>query len=410
MWPSLGLIGFKRVVPPNDPDRAAQGSTGRACGPGLGRNRYRVEKEMADDVQQASAVVPPGALIYPLGAAPEADGAVEIAPGLLWMRMPLGGAMVGGTLSFINVWAIAEDDGWVIIDTGLHTDETFRAWRDVFAGVLHGRPVKRVIVTHLHPDHVGMAGWITRKFGCRLWMTRLEFFQCRMLVADTGREAPPVGVDFYRATGWDEDSLEAYRNRFGLFGKAVYQLPDSYRRISDGEELTIGDHVWRVVVGAGHSPEHACLYCPALKLLISGDQVLPRITSNVSVFPTEPDGDPLSDWLTSLARVKTLVPDEVLVLPAHNEPFIGLHARIDTLIAGHEHSLVKLEACLAEPKRVLDVFPALFRRPIKADSLIMATGESLAHLNCLIQRGRAELSYDADGVAWYVATASAEAA
>ncbi len=166
----------------------------------------------------------------------------------------------------------------------------------------------RVIVTHMHPDHIGMAGWITRKFGCRLWITRLEYLMCRVLSADTGREAPEDALRFYRAAGWDQDALDTYQSRFGGFGKALHALPDSFRRLTDGEEIAIGDHVWRVVVGNGHSPEHACLYCPALKLMISGDQVLPRISSNVSVFPTEPDGDPLRDWLTSLARIKTRVP------------------------------------------------------------------------------------------------------
>jgi glyoxylase-like metal-dependent hydrolase (beta-lactamase superfamily II) len=161
------------------------------------------------------------------------------------------------------------------------------------------------------------------------------------------------------------------------------------------------------VVGSGHSPEHACLYCPALKLMISGDQVLPRISSNVSVFPTEPDGDPLSDWLTSLARIKTLVPDDVLVLPAHNDPFHGLHARLDHLIRGHERGLERLEKLLAEPKRSVDVFGALFARKITPELLGMATGESLAHLNCLIRRGRATSQPDADGVVWYTAMKTA---
>ncbi|MBV9509748.1 MAG: MBL fold metallo-hydrolase, partial [Caulobacteraceae bacterium] len=209
--------------------------------------------------------------------------------------------------------------------------------------------------------------------------------------------------------GWDEEAIETYRTRFGGFGKAVYLPPDSYHRIRDEDELQIGGRLWRVIVGAGHSPEHACLYCPELNLLISGDQVLPRITSNVSVFPTEPDGDPLRDWLVSLARIKTLVPDDVLVLPAHNDPFVGLHARLDELIAGHERNLTRLESRLTEPKRAIDVFGVLFARVIDADRLSLATGESLAHLNCLVGRGRAQVSIDGNGVAWYRA-APAEAA
>ncbi len=338
-------------------------------------------------------------LVYPFETVPEAGSgqAVEIAPGVLWLRMPLG-----GSLKAINVWALDDGAGWTLVDTGLRTKETADGWRAAFGGVLAGKPVTRVICTHMHPDHVGMAGWILRKFpGARLWMTRLEYITCRMLSADTGREAPEDGVRFYKAAGWEEGPIETYRQRFGGFGRGLYPLPDSYRRLGDGDEVRIGSHDWRVVVGCGHSPEHACLYCPGLKLLISGDQVLPRISSNVSVHPTEPEADPLTDWLTSLAKVKGAVPDDVLVLPAHNEPFHGLHLRIDHLIRGHERGLTRLAQRLAEPRRTVDVFGALFARQIGPDLLGMATGEAQAHLNCLWKRGHAEATLDESGVRWW---------
>ena len=353
---------------------------------------------MADGVQDAAESERRIALVYPLGEGPKPGRAIDVAPGVKWMRMPLG-----GSLAYINVWAIEDGDGWSLVDTGMQTRDTSQAWRTIFTGDLEGKPIKRLFVTHLHPDHIGLAGWITRKFACRVWMTRLEYLQCRMLVGDTGREAPQDAIDFYRAAGWDDEAIDNYQARFGGFGKAIYQLPDSIRRIQDGEDIVIGAHTWRIVVGAGHSPEHACLYCPELKLMISGDQVLPKISSNVSVFPTEPDGDPLTDWLTSLARIKTLVPDDVLVLPAHNDPFIGLHARIDHLIRGHERGLGRLETSLETPKRSIDVFGSLFARKIDSDLLGMATGESLAHLNCLVGRGRATVTHDDKGVAWYQA-------
>jgi glyoxylase-like metal-dependent hydrolase (beta-lactamase superfamily II) len=352
---------------------------------------------MSDGFDDAEAVKRP-TLVYPFEVTPSpgTGEAVEIAPGVLWLRMPLG-----GSLAFINVWALQDGDGWTVVDTGMRTDATAAGWRAAFAGALGGRPVNRVICTHMHPDHVGMAGWIRRKFGAELWMTRLEYITCRLLAADTGREAPKDGIDFFRAAGWDDAALETYAARFGGFGKGLYPMPDAYRRIGDGEAIRIGAYDWRVVVGSGHSPEHACLYQPDLKLMISGDQVLPRISSNVSVFPTEPDADPLAEWLTSLARIKTLVPDDVLVLPAHNDPFHGLHGRIDHLIRGHERGLSRLERTLAEPKRAIDVFGALFARPISGDLLGMATGESLAHLNCLKGRGKACRETGADGVTWW---------
>ncbi|MFZ4481782.1 MAG: peptidylprolyl isomerase [Rhodoferax sp.] len=197
-------------------------------------------------------------------------------------------------------------------------DETLAAWRELFANATEQRPLTRVLGTHMHPDHIGMAGWLTRKFKCQLWMTQLEYLNCRVLTADTGRAAPEDGVMFYRRAGWSDEAIEKYQTRFGNFGKGVHAMPDSYRRIRDGEEVRMGANNWRVIVGTGHSPEHACLSCEDLKLLISGDQVLPRISSNVSVHPTEPGADPMQDWLQSLAKMKREVPVDVLVLPSQN--------------------------------------------------------------------------------------------
>jgi glyoxylase-like metal-dependent hydrolase (beta-lactamase superfamily II) len=315
----------------------------------------------------------------------------------MWLRMPLPFS----GLNHINLWALEDGAGWTLTDTGMQTPDTAAHWEQAFAGALGRRPVMRVICTHMHPDHIGMAGWLTRQNDCRLWTTRLEYLTCRVLVADTGREAPSDALRFYHAAGWDEQALGSYKARFGGFGKAVYTLPDSFRRIVDGEDILIGDHSWRAVVGRGHSPEHLCLHCAELRVLISGDQVLPRITSNVSVFPTEPDANPLQEWLESLASIAARVPDDVLVLPSHNEPFRGLHARLKTLISGHEQRLARMQVELGVPKRAVDVFGLLFRRKVGADMLIMATGESVAHLNCLIARGLAVRELDASGVAWY---------
>jgi glyoxylase-like metal-dependent hydrolase (beta-lactamase superfamily II) len=343
-----------------------------------------------------------GELEYPLKAVPETGCTIEVVPGVHWLRMPLP-----MSLNHINLWAIEDGDGWTLVDTGMQTSQIASVWESMLVGPLGGRPVQRVICTHMHPDHVGMAGWLTRRFDCPFWMTRLEYVTCRMLVADTGRQAPPDALRFYKASGWKAADLEHYKARFGGFGKMVYALPDSYHRVTHGDEFLIGRHYWHAVVGRGHSPEHLCLYCPQLRLLISGDQVLPKITPNVSVFPTEPDADPLRDWLESLAMIRATVPDEVLVLPAHNEPFNGLHARTTQLIEGHERSLGRLLEALRERRTASDVFSVLFRRSVSTDVLQMATGESVAHLNCLIQRGQVTRTMDDTGVAWYQAAATA---
>ena len=340
-----------------------------------------------------------GGLVYPFGEETPATGeTMEIVPGVHWVRMPLP-----FSLKFINLWLIDDGTSWTIIDTGMPLDDTKAAWRKIFDDKLDGRPVSRIIVTHMHPDHIGNAGWLSRKFpGAELWISRLEYITCRMLVADTGREAPQAGTDFYVRAGWDEADIDHYRKRFGGFGRAVSRMPDAYRRLEDGDRFEMGGAEWQVLVGSGHSPEHVCLYCEALNLFISGDQILPRISSNVSVFPTEPAANPLADWLASCEKLRAALPEDVLVLPAHNEPFVGAHKRLTHLIDGHETALTRLHQRLSEaPRRVIDTFPALFGRKIGKEDQGMATGEALAHLNLLMERGGARVERDGDGVDWY---------
>ncbi|HEY5048169.1 MAG TPA: MBL fold metallo-hydrolase [Rhizomicrobium sp.] len=342
-------------------------------------------------------VRPGRTLDYPFeGRRPEPGETIEVAPGLLWIRMRLP-----FQLNHINLWLLEDGDGWTAVDCGLRDEATADAWKMLFAGPMRGRPVKRVIVTHLHPDHVGLAGWLVRRFGVELWMSRTDYLLCRNLVADTDREAPEEGVRFYRAAGFPDDAIESYKTRFGGFGRGVYNLPNAYRRMQDGDRIEIGDRVWEVVVGRGHAPEHACLWCRADNLFISGDQILPRISSNVSLFPTEPEANPLQEWIDSCAKLRSLLPDEMLVLPSHNEPFRGATRRLQELIDLHETNMEKLVALCGEPKRAVDCFPALFRSRITTGNFMMATGESLAHLNCLRARGALSRHTDENGIDWY---------
>ncbi|MEM6899316.1 MAG: MBL fold metallo-hydrolase [Pseudomonadota bacterium] len=336
--------------------------------------------------------------IYPFGNDIPASGeTMEIAPGIHWACMEVPFA-----LKWVNVYLIDEGDGWSIVDTGMPMDDTKAAWRKILENTMRGAPLKRVIATHMHPDHIGLAGWFHRKTGADLWISRLEYVTCRMLCADTGRAAPDVAIRFFERAGWEPHNIQDYRNRFGSFGRGVTRLPDSFIRMTGGDQIDMGAHTWTVVHGSGHSPEHACLYSPDLNILMAGDQLLPRISSNVSVHPTEPDADPLTDWLNSCAHLKESIPADVLVLPGHNEPFTGAHDRLQALIDGHEKALQRLKKRLGEaPRRVVDTFPALFARKIGDDMIGLATGEALAHLNCLIHRGEAIRESQNDGVDLY---------
>ena len=323
-------------------------------------------------------------LDYPFDGRPEVGEAIEVAPGVQWISMPLH-----FSLKWINLWLIDDDDGVAIVDCGMNNDDSKEVWEQVFEKVLKGRTVTKVICTHLHPDHVGLAGWLCERFGCELWMSRLEYLTCRMLVGDTGRPTPDAVIDFFGRAGWDEDALQKLRERFGSFGKVVYELPTGFRRLTEGDQLSIGSSSWRVIIGCGHSPEHACLFNEDLNVVISGDQLLPRISSNVSVHPTETEADPLNDWIESCEKLIRELPKDVLVLPSHNEPFRGAHDRLRALIDGHHLALDLLEERLEEPRKVVDCFVTLFGRKVGTGDMYSATGEALAHLNYLRFRGRA---------------------
>jgi glyoxylase-like metal-dependent hydrolase (beta-lactamase superfamily II) len=337
-------------------------------------------------------------LTYPLGrTGPEAGTLIQLADGIGWTRSP-----VPGSLNHINLWVLDDGDGVALVDSGLNLPAAREAWEALFEGPLAGRAVTRVICTHFHPDHLGLAGWLTERFGVRLWMTRGEWLFARMLTTDVRETPPPEAPAYQRAAGWSEARIaEEAAKGWGRFAAMVSPVPVSYVRMEDGDRIPIGARTWRVVVGSGHSPEHACLVDDAGKLMIAGDQVLPRITSNVSLNLSEPEADPLGEWLASIAKLKRL-PDDLLVLPSHGEPFTGLHARLDALATGHRGRLDALHAFLAEPKRALDCFSVLFGRAIGDGSLGLATGEAMAHLRRLEVEGKA-VREDRDGVYWYYA-------
>jgi len=317
-------------------------------------------------------------LDYPLGDLLPEPGAVhEIAPGLLWLRMRLPFA-----LDHINLWLAASPEGWVAIDCGIANDATRACWETVFATQLRGLPIVRVLATHCHPDHVGLADWLCARWNAPLSMTTGEYCFARMMSAGLpGIDGAAMAPHFQRHGLTDPAMLEKLQGRKNYYSTYVPQMPASYTRLQDRQVLNIGPHAWRIITGFGHAPEHASLYCPDLKVLISGDMVLPRISTNVSVFAIEPEANSLQQYLSSLEKFSDL-PEDTLVLPSHGKPFRGLHTRIAQLRAHHADRLAEVIDACATPQSAADIVPLMFRRPLDAHQLTFAMGEALAHLHC----------------------------
>lgn len=315
-------------------------------------------------------------------ARPPTGGAAEVAPGVVWVRMPLPYA-----LDHVNLWLLADGDGWTLVDTGHGDDATRAAWDGVAAAVLGGRPVRRVVCTHHHPDHLGLAGWMAARWGAELWCTRAEWEEARALTRRTLAEARALARAFYARAGVPEPTLGELVDRARSYPDNVSPVPDRYRRVADGDALEIGGRRWRVVVGRGHAPEHACLHAPDANLFVSGDQVLPHITPNVSVWPRDPEEDPLAGFLATTATLRTL-PADVRVLPSHGTPFVGLPRRCDELAEHHRARIAAVLAALDRPRTAYEVMGTLFERALDAHQATFAVGEAVAHLHRLVALGR----------------------
>ena len=323
---------------------------------------------------------------------------MEVAPGVHWLRMALPFA-----LDHINLWLLEdgtkENPCWLLIDSGLGNEPTRALWDKIFADKIGAKPVRRVLVTHYHPDHAGNAAWLCKRSGAELWMTRGEYLTVHAALAGAAGYSPEAQKELFRSNGLDEAQTDALLARGGLYKKMVPDFPFSHRRMFEGERISVGGRHWKVMVGYGHAPEHVSLYCEELNVLISGDMLLPRISTNVAVRPIDPMSNPLRLFLESIRRYRQL-PQDVLVLPSHGLPFRGAHARIDQLEAHHTERLAELRAaCAQSPRAAADVLEVLFKRKLDTSQIFFALGEAIAHLHYLHFEGQLARSVGADGVA-----------
>ncbi len=338
-------------------------------------------------------------LHYPLGETLPANGrTLEVAPGVKWVRMSLPFA-----LNHINLWLLRDRiegvDGWSIVDCCIHRDEAKAQWETIFANDLEGLPVLRVIVTHMHPDHIGLAHWLCERWNVRLWISATDYNVARLGCLGPTGFGGERAAEFFASHGLNSpEAMAAIKARTGYFPSLVPSVPPQYRRMQDGDVLSIGGRPWRCISGYGHAPEHIALHCENLNVLIGGDMMLPRISTNVSVYEQEPESDALALFLRSIDRFLAL-PEDTLVLPSHGKPFTGMHTRIQQLHDHHRDRLTDVtKACSERACSAADILPVLFGRAMDMHQTTFAMGESIAHLHALWFAGKVQRSLDTNGV------------
>ena len=337
------------------------------------------------------------AIRYPHQVPPDSGAAIEVAEGVLWIRLPLPMA-----LDHVNVYALDEGDSWTLIDTGVGTRSGQGVMEAVLAGPLKDKPVGRVVITHHHPDHIGLAGWF-RERGAELLTTRTAYLMARMLALDVQERPVGEAMDFYRSAGAAPEVLaKRAKERPFNFADVIAPLPLGFTRIQDGDQLDIGGRRWTVRIGHGHAPEHATLWSESDNLVLGGDQLLPSISPNLGVYPTEPEADPVADWLATCRSFQPHAREDHLVLPGHKLPFVGLPTRLDQMIENHISALDRLQDHLATPASAVECFLPIFKRQIGEAEYGLALVEAVAHCLHLWHAGRAIRTRREDG-AWVYA-------
>ncbi len=326
----------------------------------------------------------PSSLNFPFPDPPRPGEVVTVAPGLLWARLALP-----FRLDHVNIYLIEDGDGYAVLDTGIANAATRDAWQALVTGPLRGRRLTQLIVSHFHPDHIGLAGWLCETYAMPLVTTQTCYLGCLNISLSPGAMDMPVYADFYRRHGMSEDAVRLVTTQGHSYLHMVAPLPPTFRRLVAGEVLTIGQRRFEVLTGDGHAPEQAMLYCAAERLFLCADQVLAKISPNIGVWAVDPDGDPLGLYLRSLAGLIQGLPADVLVLPGHNLPFTGLHQRCAELIAHHEARCDLIaQACANGPQSVADIVPLLFTRALDPHQMSFAFSEAQGHVNFMIRQQR----------------------
>ncbi|OYW52860.1 MAG: MBL fold metallo-hydrolase [Rhizobiales bacterium 12-68-15] len=305
----------------------------------------------------------------------------EVVPGMLRVRVPLPFPPTE-----VNAWLLACGEGWTLIDSGVDSSSTRALFEAVLADpMLEGRPVTRLLGTHFHPDHIGLAGWLHERTGAPIHMSRVEWLQARLILADPPERALDAYLAQYAASDAPAEFLALMQRRGLLYRRWVGPLPYSYHAIREGDVLDMAGTSWRVITGEGHAPEMVCLHSAERGILIAADQILPRITPHIGIHPADSDGDPLGAYLGCLSKFEGLGA-QTYVLPSHGDPFTGLDERIESLRAHHEERLQRLRDFCTEPRTVMETTSVLFRK-LALEQIGFGLSEALAHLRHLVRRG-----------------------